>query len=139
VSEFIAGLLYIAIARYQQTLCAADWNWPIREHWCRLAKHAFDGIPMLLDVAGTVPADQMEWYRKGRVVGVIADLWSDPPTWCPTCESPAPHLHPSVQHGGECHVCQDPYHRRITAENTPDRIRSLGLEPIFGPIGGAHG
>lgn len=29
---------------------------------------------------------------------------------CPLCDSPAPHLHPAVQHGGECSICPDPFH-----------------------------
>lgn len=51
------------------------------------------------------------------------------PAACPTCTSPAPHLHPAAQHGGECHVCVDAFHCRVTASNTPDRIRSFGLVP----------
>ncbi len=29
---------------------------------------------------------------------------------CPTCDSPAAHLHPAVQHEGECQICNDPWH-----------------------------
>src|SRR5262245_57763269 len=48
---------------------------------------AFDGVPILIDVDGTIPSDQMEWSRSGwGVLGVLADLWTDPPTWCPTCD-----------------------------------------------------
>lgn len=48
---------------------------------------------------------------------------------CPTCKSPAPHLHPAVQHEGECQICTDPFHCRVTPSNTPDRIRANGLTP----------
>ena len=30
---------------------------------------------------------------------------------CPTCTSPAPHLHPAVQHEGEVQPCRDPWHK----------------------------
>ena len=29
---------------------------------------------------------------------------------CPTCDSPAPHLHPAVQHEGEVQPCKDHWH-----------------------------
>lgn len=29
---------------------------------------------------------------------------------CPTCDSPAPNRHPSVQYGGETEPCIDPFH-----------------------------
>jgi hypothetical protein len=41
---------------------------------------------------------------------------------CQTCDSPAPHLHPAVQCGGEVQPCRDHYHLRVTPENTPARI-----------------
>ena len=30
---------------------------------------------------------------------------------CPTCQSPAPHLHPALQHEGEVERCKDAFHR----------------------------
>lgn len=30
---------------------------------------------------------------------------------CPTCESPAPYLHPAVQHEGEVVICKDDFHK----------------------------
>lgn len=43
---------------------------------------------------------------------------------CPTCDSPAPHLHPAIQFEGEVQVCYDAYHRQPTPENTPQKIAS---------------
>lgn len=36
---------------------------------------------------------------------------------CPTCNSPAPHLHPAVQFEGEVSVCIDEFHLRETPQN----------------------
>ncbi len=36
---------------------------------------------------------------------------------CPTCGSPAPHLHPAIQAEGEVHVCPDDFHKLDTPEN----------------------
>lgn len=44
---------------------------------------------------------------------------------CPTCDSPAPHLHPAVQHEGEVQLCHDAFHRRVTPENTPKKIAEI--------------
>lgn len=41
---------------------------------------------------------------------------------CPTCNSPAPHLHPAVQCEGEVQPCNNDYHRQLTPENTRQRI-----------------
>lgn len=41
---------------------------------------------------------------------------------CPTCDSPAPHLHPSVQHEGEVETCPDAFHLRETNQNQPEWI-----------------
>lgn len=35
---------------------------------------------------------------------------------CPKCDSPKPHLHPAVQHGGEVGVCDHPFHLRTQGE-----------------------
>jgi hypothetical protein len=40
---------------------------------------------------------------------------------CPSCNSPAPHLHPAVQHEGEVQLCGDSFHEIITAQNTVER------------------
>jgi len=40
---------------------------------------------------------------------------------CPTCNSPAPHLHPAVQLEGEVQVCRDSFHEIATAQNTVER------------------
>lgn len=39
---------------------------------------------------------------------------------CPTCKSTAPHMHPSVQHGGEVEMCADPFHLIRTPQNKPE-------------------
>jgi hypothetical protein len=36
---------------------------------------------------------------------------------CPRCDSPAPHLHPAVQHEGEVQPCSDAFHLQPTPEN----------------------
>lgn len=41
---------------------------------------------------------------------------------CPFCNSPAPHLHPAVQHEGEVQPCRDGFHRQVTPQNTASRI-----------------
>jgi hypothetical protein len=41
---------------------------------------------------------------------------------CPTCKSPAPHLHPSLAVGGEVEVCADAYHLTKTSQNTLEFI-----------------
>lgn len=49
-------------------------------------------------------------------------------TKCPTCDSPAPHLHPAVQHEGEVEVCRNAFHRTVTSQNTPTRIAEVHAE-----------
>lgn len=44
---------------------------------------------------------------------------------CPTCTSPAPHLHPAIQHEGEVQPCRDEFHLRVTPQNTPERIAEV--------------
>ena len=41
---------------------------------------------------------------------------------CPSCNSPAPHLHPAVQFEGEVETCADAFHLRQTLENRPEYI-----------------
>lgn len=41
---------------------------------------------------------------------------------CPKCLSPAPHLHPAMQCGGEVQPCSDVFHLKETPENTSERI-----------------
>ena len=49
---------------------------------------------------------------------------------CPRCDSPAPHLHPAMQHEGEVQPCSHEFHRTVTEQNTPERIREAQGEPI---------
>jgi hypothetical protein len=48
---------------------------------------------------------------------------------CPTCTSPAPHLHPAVQSEGEVHTCHDAFHLQETPQNRPE-YRQLVHEAI---------
>lgn len=52
---------------------------------------------------------------------------------CRTCGSPEPHLHPAVQCEGEVQPCRDDFHRRVTPQNTPERIADVErlLERIY--------
>lgn len=47
---------------------------------------------------------------------------------CPTCHSPAPHLHPAIQHEGEVQVCADPFHDRVTPEQPRGRASESTAE-----------
>ena len=38
---------------------------------------------------------------------------------CPTCDSPAPNLHPAMQHEGEVQPCRDPWHGASGGEVRP--------------------
>lgn len=39
---------------------------------------------------------------------------------CPTCDSPAPHLHPAMQHEGEVQPCKDAWHDLPSSCKYPD-------------------
>jgi hypothetical protein len=41
---------------------------------------------------------------------------------CPRCESPEPHLHPSVQVEGEVETCTHPFHLTPTPQNSEHYI-----------------
>lgn len=41
---------------------------------------------------------------------------------CQKCQSPQPHLHPAMNHGGEVELCTDDYHLTQTPSNTPELI-----------------
>ena len=47
---------------------------------------------------------------------------------CPTCNSPAPHLHPAVQVGGEVETCIDGFHLEATSQNTPSIIAEVNAK-----------
>lgn len=55
---------------------------------------------------------------------------------CPTCDSPAPHLHPSMQFEGEVDPCDNEFHQQVTSLNTPAVIAVVGA---LQREGGKHG
>lgn len=44
---------------------------------------------------------------------------------CPTCNSPAPHMHPAVQYEGEVELCIDDFHLTPTPQNPPEYIERV--------------
>ncbi len=44
---------------------------------------------------------------------------------CPTCNSPSPERHPSVQFEGETEICVDAFHLRETNLNRPEYIAAV--------------
>lgn len=49
---------------------------------------------------------------------------------CPKCDSPAPHLHPSIQFEGETQSCDHEFHRQITSQNTVIRLVEFALNEL---------
>lgn len=54
---------------------------------------------------------------------------------CPICGSPAPHLHPAVQEGGEVETCTGDFHLRVTPSNTKE-YREMVLVKRAKKLGG---
>lgn len=75
------------------------------------------------------PDHEPEWCAKCKLAAAISAgerAHSKPPvvqshdgTRCPTCDAPAPHLHPAMQYEGEVQPCKDHFHLKRTPENTP--------------------
>lgn len=57
--------------------------------------------------------DEKPW-RVGEFVRAEIALAGPQYRNCPTCDSPARHLHPAMQHGGEVQPCRDPWHTPAT-------------------------
>lgn len=51
---------------------------------------------------------------------------------CPTCESPAPHLHPAIQVEGEVEICADAYHLTPTNQNRAKYIEAVVSKRLRG-------
>jgi hypothetical protein len=86
------------------------------------------------------PAQFERYHNRSIVQDPCMDDWHGPvgefqvvklsrPKSCPTCESPRPELHPSMQpDGGEVQICKDPWHRRTERRvATADRRAQLSL------------
>lgn len=46
---------------------------------------------------------------------------------CKTCNSPAPHRHPAIQHEGEVQICLDEFHLEETPQNKPEYIQRVRI------------
>lgn len=69
--------------------------------------------------AGGSPAQLLNGELK------MSDYARHPGHKCPTCDSPAPHLHPAVQCDGEVEICADTYHLTPTNQNLAVYIREV--------------
>jgi|GEM_PF-2844459 len=75
------------------------------------------GAIIVRSVNGEVGESTLHTYGDA-----IAEFLEEQEKRCTRCQSPAPHLHPAMQSEGEVQPCNDPFHLRVTPENTPDKI-----------------
>lgn len=81
---------------------------------------------------------QRAWAERisaadARARALLAPPETRRPTHCPTCDSPAPHLHPAMQAEGEVQPCKDPWH--IAPPETPAPDDECNCAP-FDNVGG---
>lgn len=65
-------------------------------------------------------ADKDPSYRRAQAFLASVAAWRTGQRNCPTCDSPQPHLHPAMQHGGEVQPCTDPWHGRKGQEGASE-------------------
>jgi hypothetical protein len=81
----------------------------IERHGIDTPQHGFDVHAVNLD--GDYIPDPVPHYNRGRTR--LFDTKPGRPERCPRCDSPSPHLHPSVQYEGETQPCSHTWHRPI--------------------------
>lgn len=81
--------------------------------WRTGFRHGREGSPIDPPVGESQLADYEDGYRAGIDSRPFAWEVNAQPDRCPACDSPAPDLHPAMQHEGEVQPCKHPWHLMI--------------------------